>query len=175
MQVCGTAKAEGEIGKPTFHFDTINMMSFLLNGITPRMYASVSRESGRSSNLPADQVWIKRVREQAGTVRQQEVKRLTQTIYIYIHIYILYIGLFYNPTPTKSGSLCQASRSAGTAVMSLSHEWLWTDARYLLQAAQELDKDSWSVMTVIPRQSGMSEHLAATLAPNSDYFTNLRS
>ena len=57
--------------------------------------------------------------------------------------------------------------SAGTAVISLSHAWLWTDARYLLQAAQELDKEAWSVMAVIPRQSGMAEHLAATLPPNS--------
>ena len=59
------------------------------------------------------------------------------------------------------------SGSAGTVVISLSHAWLWTDSRYLLQAQQQLDPQVWSVMHIVPRQNSMAEHLATNLPPNS--------
>jgi len=43
--------------------------------------------------------------------------------------------------------------SAGTAIVTLSKALMWTDGRYFLQAAQQMDSN-WTLM-----KEGIGEHL----------------
>lgn len=54
--------------------------------------------------------------------------------------------------------------SAGTAVVTMKEALLWTDARYFLQAPQELDAQHWRLMKDrVPEAVSIEEYLKQQL------------
>mmetsp|Transcript_24888 Transcript_24888/g.61125 ORF Transcript_24888/g.61125 Transcript_24888/m.61125 type:complete len:634 (+) Transcript_24888:25-1926(+) len=57
--------------------------------------------------------------------------------------------------------------SAGTAVILRESAFLWTDGRYVLQAAQQCDSSVWEVKLSVPKGQTIGEHLNEILPAES--------
>lgn len=68
------------------------------------------------------------------------------------------------PAWQRRSWLTQFTGSAGNALIGLEQAYLWTDARYFLQAEQQLDS---SIFTLMKQQKGMAPPISVWLTENA--------